>query len=519
MERDWRRFAPIGLYVALVAVLFIVGYYVVQRKADLPLQIGAGVAVIGIAASIALDPDRFRRFLMGRQAKYGSNALLLAIAFVGILVVVNYIVYQNVDDWKLRWDLTEDKENTLAAETVAVLETLPDTVVAKAFFTPDTASDTAEDLLDQYAFASKGRFEYEFINPNENPTLAQEAGIDQDGTVVLYMGDQKEPVEFITEEDMTGALIRLMNPGGDAIYFLTGHGEFPLDSNVDESFGSLKAKLEAKNYIVQELNLLATNQIPDDATVIVMGGGLKPITEAEMALLSDYLQNGGGLVLLSEPLAVTEFGDSADPMADYLLASWGIRLSNDIVVDLQTQQAFIAYAAQYADHPITQKMRGLATAFPTARSVLADAAAANGVSPVVLIYTSENSWAETDIAGLAQGVLNPDEGIDTFGPISLGVVAEDYASGAKLVVIGDSEFASNAFFTSLGNGDMIVNSIDWAAGQEDLISLTAKEATQRVLVTPKVYTLGLIFLGSLIILPGMVVVGGIAAWIIRRRRG
>lgn len=519
MKPEWRRFAPLGLYLALAAFLFAMGYWIVTRKPDLPFQIGLGLTVIGLAAFAALDPARVRQALTGRQARYGSNALVLTLAFVGILVVINLIVYNNVDDWKLRWDLTEDKENTLAPETLDVLESLPQGVVARAFYTGRTSTATAEELLDEYAFNSGGKFSYEFIDPDNNPAQAQAAGVTKDGTIVLFMGDQKETVEYVTEQELTAALIRLMNPGGRVIYFLTGHGEYSLDKAGDDSFTTLKNKLQDRDYTVQSLNLLATPKIPEDASVIVIGGVYKPVSEAEVVLLSDYLKGGGALVVLAEPTALTEFGDNPDPLADYLLKDWGIRLNNDIVVDLQTQQAFVAYSAQYGNHPITEKMfsRNLATAFPTARTVIAEPDAS--AKATELIFTSKNSWAESDLEALAGGNLSPDEGVDVFGPLSLAVVAEDPASGARVAVFGDSEFAINAYFDVYGNGDMILNTIDWAAGQEEIISLTPKNVTQRTLVPPTVVTIGLILLGSLIVLPGLVVVGGITAWIIRRRRG
>jgi len=88
-----------------------------------------------------------------------------------------------------------------------------------------------------------------------------------------------------------------------------------------------------------------------------------------------------------------------------------------------------------------------------------------------------------------------------------------------VVVIGDSDFASDANFSRYGNGDLLVNSIDWAVGQENLINLTPKDTIQRVLVPPQRYTLGMILFGSVFLLPGVVLLSGIIVWIQRRKRG
>jgi len=318
-------------------------------------------------------------------------------------------------------------------------------------------------------------------------------------------------------------LVRLMNPGSEVVYFLTGHGELPIDGGSDQSFTQLKTALEAKNYTVNSLSLLATSQIPADASVIVIAGPQKPLSDGEVSLLDAYLKNGGSLVVMEEPTILTQFGDSPDPLAIYLAQTYGIVLGNDIVVDVQAaqslQQPFVAIANQYAQHVITQKMSGMAAFFPTARSVTTDDSVGTDYSKIKLILTASQSWAETDMASVQDGTMNPDQGVDTFGPISLAVVAQGTTNNTRIAVFGDSDFAANTYYGVYGNGDMIVNTIDWAAKQENLINLSAKTTVDRTLITPKPYMMSMILLGSMIVLPGLVLVGGIVAWVNRRRQG
>ncbi len=472
--------------------------------------------VVGLAAFTFLDPDRVRKSLTGRQARYGSNALVLTIAFIGILVVVNVLAYQNGK----RWDLTEDKQFTLAPETLDTLKSLPEKVSAIAFFTQRIPSDTAKGLLDQYQFNSNGNFDYTFVDPEADPIAAQNANVTRDGTVVVRMGDQQEPVTTVTEQELTGALVRLINPSSEAIYFLIGHGERSPDDTGDQSLSQLKSTLESKNYAVATLNLLATNKIPDDARVIVIAGPTKPVSQGEVDQLNSYLTNGGSLIVMEEPLPTTDFGDAADPLADYLAQNWGVTLGKDIVVDLSSQQAFVSYAASYANHPITQKMQSLVSVFPTARSVEAGTAP-DGVTSTNLVLTSQQSWAETDLAGLndpnAQVAFT--DGVDLPGPVSIAAVAENTSTNTRLVIFGDADFPVNANISAYGNSDLFVNSVDWAAKQENLINLTPKQNTNRLIVPPQRITMNLILLGSVFILPGLPVLAGIIVWIQRRRRG
>lgn len=514
MNPKWRKYAPAGLYLFLAGVLAAAGYYIVERNFDLPLQISLGISIIGLALFALLDPKRVHEAFTGRQARYGSNALIMTLAFLGILVVINYLVYQN----PYRWDITEDKLNTLAPETLQTLESLPSPVTAQAFYTPRFPSETAKKLLEQYKANSKGKFDYQFIDPEAQPLAAQAAKVTRDGTIVLKMDDRQEPVTYSSEQEITAALIRLANPGKRAVYFLTGHGEYDPDGSGEESYSLLKQTLETKNYTVNTLNLLGNPAIPEDALAVIVAGPRKLLSDEETGLLIDYLSRGGSLVLLSEPPALTDIKDQKDALAEYLANTWGIRLGDDLVIDPGVNPPVVAVSDRYGDHPITQKMLGLATIFPTAQSVTAGQGA-DSISLVTLVSASQAAWGETNTQNLETTNPSLDPNSDLLGPVPLAVAATDQSTKARVVVVGDSDFASNTYFQSYGNGDFITNSIDWAAEQESLINLTPKTPTNRVMLPPQQYTLGLILLGAVFLMPGAVVVSGILVWLQRRRRG
>lgn len=524
MKYNWRQIVRFGsLIISLLALLTAAGLYIVQRQWNLTIQICLGVFVLGLAVFVALDPGAVRKAFTGRQVKYGSNALVLSVAFVGILVVINFLAYKNTK----RWDLTADQSNTLAKETVDVLKSLPDKVVAKAFFTTNSSvsssKSNAKDLMDNYVYDSGGKFQYEFVDPNKDPVAAQAAGITQDGTIVLYMGSSKQTVSSISETDVTGAMVRLMNPGTHVVYFLTGHGEYPITGSGDQSYTQLTTNLEAKNYKVATLNLLATIQIPQDASVIVVDGPKKPLTDAEVSSLDTYIKNGGSVVVMEDPSIDTQFGDSPDPLANDLNQNYGIVLGNNVVVDVYGYQAFqnpyFAVGYQYASHVITSKMNTMGTGFQNARSVSANDSIGSDYTKTELINTVDQSWGETDMASVQNNTVKFDQGVDLAGPVPLAVVATGTTNNSRLVVFGDSDFATNAYYGFYGNGEMITNSIDWAAKEENLISLTPKTSVQRTLAQPKPYTNGLVLLSTLIILPGIVLISGIGMWVSRRRRG
>lgn len=481
------------------------------------LLVSAGLIILGLAAYAIMEPERVRRFFTGRQARYGSNALVMTIAFLGILIVGNVLAFQNP---KQVLDLTEDNVNTLSPELASALDTLPEKVTATAFFSQGSNTETTDQLLSNIKANSNGKFDYQFINPDRDPQAALNAGITGDGKILLQMGDRKEIVAFASEAEILKGMLRLLNPGNNIVYFLTGHGERDVEQAGEASMTRAKTTLESKNYTVQTLNLLAENQIPEDASLIVIAGPLQPVSEDEVNLLKDYLAGGGSLIVMEDPTALTEFGDASDPLADLLAQDWGITLNNDIVIDLNSPQPTTAAAAYYdSAHPVTVNMNNLVSFFPFTRSfTLADSAEGATLTP--LVQTNERSWGETDFTSLTQGGsevgMDPNE---VQGPLTLAVAGENPTTGGRVVVFGTSNFAVDQIFDAYGNGDMFVNSVDWSAEQEDLANITPKTPTERSFKIPSQPVWIIILLSTVFVIPGLVVLAGVSTWLSRRRKG
>lgn len=515
-NQDLRRFAPFGLYAAGIGLLAGVILYIIQQSFSLPVQISLAILVIGLAVNVLLDPQKAREALTGRQARYGSNAIVLSIAVVGALIVINFLVYNH----SKQWDLTEDKKNTLAPESIETLRTLTEPVKAEAYYSPNFPIGTTRDLLENYKRSSNGEFDYEVIDPVQNPVRANEAKVTRDGTIVLRSGDRMEQVSYASEQEITAAIIRLVNPGQRTVYFLTGHDEHNIESLDQQSYSQVKSSLTAKNYTINTLNLLANPQIPEDALAVIIAGPKKPLSENEVSILDSYLNQGGSVVYLSDPRPTTNFGDQPDPMANYLAQNWGVTLGEDIIIDLNNaQQPLVAVGAQFGSHPITAKMVTSAVLLPIARSIQIANPLPQNINLTVLVSTTQNSWGETDYESINSQQVTPDQANDLMGPLNLAVAGVNNTTQGRIVVIGDSDFAVDQNFVAYGNGDFILNSIDWAAEQENLINLTPKQTTQRLLVVPERMTMGLILFGSIFLLPGVIILTGITVWIQRKRQG
>lgn len=516
MNPKLRKYGVIGFYISLAGALAALVQYILFKQFNLGVQISLGAIVIGLAFFALFDPQKVREAFTGRQAKYGSNALIMAIAVIGILIFVNYLA----NSYNKTWDLTQDKANTLSVETVNLLKSLPEPVTAEAYFTEQANSDAARATLTQFKNASSGKFDFIFIDPIADPVSAQNAKITSDGTVVLRMGTQREAVQYLSELEIDKALIKLINPQSRTVYFLTGHGEHDITSTDQQTgLSVLKTVLESKNYKVDSLNLLLENKIPDDASVIVVDAPQKALSQSEVDLIKAFLSSGKGLIVMEDSVAQTAFDSEFDPLADYLSSDWGLVLNPDLVVDLRSNTPSVAIGDPNTtgSSQITSGMRNMVTVLPISRSVMS--VEVSGVTQTALIQTTTQSWGETSLENVNNSQVQYDEGVDNPGPLTLAYSAENSTTTSRVVVIGDADISVNGYINAYGNNNLLVNSIDWTSGLGNLIDLTPKESTQRVLATPKVYTQGLIFLISIIALPGLVLIAGIVVWVQRRKRG
>lgn len=487
---------------------------------NLTLSISAAVMLIGLAVYAMLAPDAVRNFLTGRQARYGSNALVMILAFAGIIIVANYLGFKNPME---PVDLTEDKQNTLSPEMINVLENLPEKMTATAYFS-QTPRNEAQTLLDNMKASSNGNFTYQFVDPEAKPVEAKNAGVTGDGKIVIRLGDRSEIADYADESEILRAINRLLNPEQRTVYFLAGHGELDIEGSGQTGMATARQTLENKNYAVKTLYLLADNRIPDDARVLIIAGPKQPISPVEVGLLNKYVNNGGALVIMEDPTPLTEMADKEDPLADSLQRVWGIRFRNDFIVDTASTSIQNAVGASYnPSHPVTNAMTDY-TIFPMARSIELSNAPAEGLPSLTsLVETSPEaeSWGETDFSVLEQNNASValDPGKDTPGPLILVAAGENTKTDGRLVVFGNSVFASDEGFDAYANGDLFINAVDWAAGNDAPIDITVKPATQRTFTPPGQIQWVAILLGSVCILPGIVLGAGAAAWYTRKRRG
>jgi ABC-type uncharacterized transport system involved in gliding motility auxiliary subunit len=271
---------------------------------------------------------------------------------------------------------------------------------------------------------------------------------------------------------------------------------------------------------VKAVNLATSNAIPEDCSAIIIAGPKTTFFPTESALLEKYVEAGGKVFFLLDP--------ETDAGLEELLKKWKVGLDNDVVVDSSGLGQLLGMGpaaplvTSYESHSITRDMSRVMTFFPMARSVRVLTDSGSAFNATVLFKTSESSWGEKNLKG-NEAQFN--EGTDIKGPVNLGLIStksvtsdgktKNFGKEARVVVIGDSDFAMNAYFRKAANGDLFLNTVSWLAEDEDLISIRPKSAENRTVQMTQARGRALYWL-AIVFMPLGVLVAGIMVWIRRR---
>ena len=527
-------------YLALGLIfLALVSLRIWPYKKTIGLLLGlAGVACLAfyIIINLSILKQSFKR----KSFLYSSNLLLVVVLVLAILVLINYFLARHHH----RFDFTEAKLHSLSDQSVKVLKNLKNDVNAKCFYREGNFNKAnMENLLSIYNYHSK-KMKYEFIDPDKNPGMVKRYDISQDATTIFECGDKESRITSSSEEDITNAIIKVTREKKKVIYFLEGHGEASIEDSEERGYSMAKDELEKLGYDVKKLSLALSDTFPEDCSLLVIPGAEKDLLPNELETIRNFINHEGRVFFLVDPETV--------PGLKPFLREFGVQLEEDLIVDTVSRllggDYFMPVVSEYESHDITQNFR-YATFFPFARSVNIIEEKPEGISADILAKTSPNSWSERQ---LTEKEVTFDKDKDQAGPVPLAIAItiepkeeekepiekekKEEAKGgeekeikaeeekkeasrvkqkSRLAVFGDSDFASNRYYNVAGNGNFFLNAVNWLTEEEDLISIQSKTSSPRTIqLTPSQGRM--IFFVSVIILPLVVLITGIAIWTRRR---
>lgn len=512
-----------GAALLLVVLLF---WMAINRSFSLGPKIILGVTV---ALAVFWAVVHWGSIVAGtrtRRVHIRANNLIFVLLVLGILVLINVVAARH----HTRVDLTENQRFSLSQQTREVVKNLEQDVTIIAFLSPEPSM--LRDRLREYSMLSP-RLKLEIYDPVTDREKVEEFKVMSPDTLVVKSGDRQEKVIGGEEEQLTSTILAVTSGKKTRIYFLTGHGERSVTDTGPRGLGTIKASLENQQYQVDELNLATAKspKVPDDCAVLVIAGPSEPIPQKQMDAIRAYLEQGGNVYLALEP---------DGPDFAQLLEPYGIKPLPGMVYDPGWGlggAAFVPMVADYTEHQITEQLRQIGVALPTARALeVVDTSVPDemmmyqppGANTKVrpLLKTSAEAWAESNPA---EGAKH-DPGEPT-GPLNLAVLYDagmtanpdpmglppDTGDKSRMIVVGDADMMTDEFISIglRGNAYFVLNSINWLVANEKLISIPPKEEMPSFL-TMNERQQKLVWVLVVGVMPLLVAVCGFAVWWRRR---
>jgi len=458
------------LWLGIMALIMGISAGLVSNN-WLPIPLGLIIAGTGITGGwliissfvAAQKPDGFGGVASGR------NSVVATISVLVILFLINFLGFR----YSWRFDFTENQILSLSPQSQAVVQKLQQPIKIWVFEGNPNPAD--RELMENYR-RSGTQFSYEFVDPQLRLSVAEQFKVQSLGEVHIEAGTRRKLIQVVndrqrlSESNITNGLESIQSDRPLRVYFLQSHGEGSLTAT-EKGLSQLSEALGQKNYEVKPLALATETVIPKEAAMIVIAGAKRNLLEAETKAITEYLDNGGSLLLLLEPR--TNVG------LNNLLQDWGVVLDERVVIDGSGNGKLVGLGpatsliTQYGDHPITKDLGTGISLFPLGRAI--ELKPITGVTQTPLIITNAKSWAE---ANPDKQPLSFDAASDRSGPLNLGVALSrqaktNSAKESRLVVIGNATFATNGWFEQQLNGDLVLNAIGWL-GQQNTRTLSIR---------------------------------------------
>ena len=441
------------------------------------------------------------------RLQIGLNVIVQVAVIIVLAAMVNYLGYEHYR----RWDYSRDKKYALSDKTKHFLNGIKGKVRLTVFFgAQNPISGDVQSLLTEYQYASRGKIDVEYVDPERNLTRAKElfdkykVVTDESVLIVDYQGrnktvkasemaemsqanplagEQPQVTAFKGEQAITSAMIDVVEGKKNSIGYLVGHKEPPLSGQSPISV--LKTFIENENIQFKELNLFEVPAIPDDIKVLMIAGPQYDFSDREMKMLRDFWKKDGRILFLVDPAAKT-------PQLLGFLGELGVKVDDDrLMAMVKTGIEEVARVRDVVAHflansPITKMLVDVRAPFfgPTSSLTLdSQRVAAANIHLTPLAEAEKGYWGERDYNSNDDAVLQFDPAKDKGDPLTIAASIEEggsaderlQISSARLVVAANSTFIQDNALTQDQQGlDFISGSLNWLLSREQLIGIAPK---------------------------------------------
>ena len=422
--------------------------------------------------------------------KGGTYSLIMTLIILVILVVVN--VFVNIlPSTVTKYDISATQLYSITSNTKAVVNKLTKDVNIYWIVQSDQENQVIDMLLSKYESLSD-HIHVEKKNPDVYPTFTEKY-TDEDvanNSIIVECGDSSKYIPYsdiyVQEADyttysyktsfdgegtITSAINYVTSDTHPKIYTLEGHGEADLPT-------TFSSQIERENYETESISLLNEDSIPDDASAILIYSPSTDISDEEKNILSEYLNNGGKIMVCA---GTTENGTLTNLYS--LLSDYGITTQDGIVIEgdreyYAFQQPFILMPT-LGDSSITEPLtsENYYVLMPISQGL--NVGETDNATVTQILTTSDSAFNKED--GVNISTYDKEDG-DKEGPFTLGVDIETN-TGGEMIWYSSSYFLDDTYksYSSGANINLAMNSLSKLIGNTDILAIRSKSLSYNYL--------------------------------------
>jgi len=412
------------------------------------------------------------------------------------------------------WDWSSSARNSLSAQSLAIIERLEAPPSVTVFADPASAPGRAvERFLAPYRQALPA-LSIRYVDPQRFPEQARDAEVSLLGQILIDYRARRELVSELSERALGAALMRLLAEEMPWVAVIEGHGERAIAGTAPSDLGLLGEELEAQGYRVRPLDLTQITEVPVNTQLVVLSMPQISLFPGEIERLRHYVDQGGNLLWLLDPGPLK----GLDALAEAL----GLHPLPGLVIDPEAARLGVPEPAVAALVEPSEANAALGTTLDAAALLPGALAFEPGAGAdwrlAAAFASSARSWNE--LGRLDTPPIERDEVVgERPGPLTVALALSRTGTDAeheqRVLVVGDGDFASNAFLGVAGNRALALAMLGWLNGSRPLLELPPPERAPEALMLGEKRAVWL-SAASLVLLPSAFALLGL---LVRWRRG
>ena len=477
--------------------------------------------------------EKIKKIFRSTTSRNGSYSVGMIVLVIGIAVVVNMIAGQIPESYR-NIDVSDNKIYEITDTSRDMLKSLDKEIKFTVFAEKDSTDERIQTFLKKYTGLSD-KIEVEWVDPVLHPSELTENNMEADGILIsceetgkstsvtfddilvtdeysYYMTGSSSPTEFDGEGQFTSAINFVASGETKKLYYTSGHGEQTFSSSVTEL-------LEKNNIEGEEVNLLMTNEIPEDCELLMLYAPTADISEEEKERILSYMSEGGKVFIILGEME----GDA--PNLDALLNEYGMQREEGYIADMQRNYQgnyYYIFPEITATGELAEGLSSDMVLLVNAHGLTMTDAARDTISVTEFMQTSSQAYAVTE--------ETQEEGTYTLGAVATETIsseeedAEDESSDSeeetkesRLTVVSsdsliDSQLTDN--LATLENLDLFMNAV--TSNFDDTQNVAIEAKSLEITYNTMKHT-GVTGMVAIVGIPALVLLFGFMKWWKRRK--